>query len=422
MTAQRPAQAMLGPLRYPAFRWLATGRFVVFLGNAVAPIALAFAVLDLTGSLTDLGLVVAARALSNVAFMLVGGVLADRLPRQLVLQGSAAMGAVVQGIVAASLFGGFATVPLLIVLSALGGAVVAPALPAAAALTPQTVPPEELFRANALARLAVTSAMVAGAALGGTLVAVLGPAWGITVDALTFLLAAACFARVRVPGLDRSTTEPSNPLADLREGWTEFRRRTWVWAIVLQFMVVNAVIVGSISVIGPAVADATIGRQAWGIVLAAETAGFALGGVIALRSRRTLSLRFGVGLIAFEAIPLIVLAEAPRLLLLVPAMLISGLALQQFTIIWDVSLQEHVPADRLARVYSYDAVGSFVAIPVGQVLAGPLAEEFGVDGTLHGAAILLLVATLAVLSTPSVRAVRRVTTAKSTSAVPGETT
>lgn len=406
VTQQPPAPGMFAPLRHQAFRWLALGRFTNFVGNAVAPIALAFAVLDLTGSLVDLGLVVAARSVANVALMLYGGVLADRLPRAVVLQGSALAAGVTQAFVAVSVLAGFATVPLLVVLAVVNGAAAAPALPAAAALTPQTVPADELQPANALVRMSVNVALVGGAAFGGVLVGWVGPGWGIALDALTFLVAAACFARVRVPPLAR-TGGPSTPLADLRAGWYEFRSRTWVWTVVLQFMVVNAVIMGAISVIGPKIADDTFGRQLWGLVLAAETAGLVLGGLLVLRLRRRLSFRLALGLIAVEAVPLIVLAEAPRVLLLIPAMLLSGMALEQFSIVWDVALQQQIPPDKLARVYSYDALGSFVAIPVGQVVAGPLAVAYGERTTLLWAAALLVAATVGALCSPGLRDLAR---------------
>ncbi|WP_030428392.1 MFS transporter [Allokutzneria albata] len=394
---------MRKPLRHKPFRFLMAGRTIVHLGNAVAPIALAFAVLDLTGSMIDLGVVVGARSIANVVLLLFGGVLADRLPRALVLQGSTTLAGLTQGLVATSVLGGFASVPLLIGLSVLNGAAAAASIPATASFVPQTVPAELLRPANALARMGVTTATIVGTSAGGLLVAAVGPGWGIAFNAATFLAASVLFGRMRFATAVVSTVERSRPLAELREGWREFTSRTWVWAVVLQFMVVNAVIVGTTAVLGPVIADATFGRAAWGVVLAAEMAGALVGGIVAARWQPRRALFAGVALTLVEAVPLVVLAEAPKVLFLVPTMFLVGMAIEQFVVGWDVALQQNVPPDKLARVYSYDALGSYVAIPVGEMAAGPLAEHFGMRATLVGGAVLLVLATLGALCSKEVR-------------------
>ncbi|GAB3599052.1 MFS transporter [Angustibacter peucedani] len=397
----------LEPLQHSGFRWLLGGRFANFLGNAVAPVALAFAVLDLTGSVSDLGLVVGARSLANVALLLFGGVLADRLPRPLVLRGSAMAAALTQGVVAALVLTGTATIPLLVGLEAINGAVAALAFPASAALTPQTVPGHLVRQANAVLRLAINTALVGGAAVGGVLVAVVGPGWGIAADALSFAVSAACFARITVPRVVAADGAAERPLAQLREGWGEFVSRTWVWAVVVMAMFVNAAYSGGLVVLGPSVADDTFGRKAWGLALAAQTVGMIAGGLIALRWQPRRSLNLGVWLLLGAALPLLVLAEAPSLGVLSVSLFVSGVGLEQFGVAWDVSMQQNVPPDRLARVYSYDAVGSFVAIPAGEIAVGPVAHQIGVTPTLTACAVVVVVATAACLSSRSVRTLTR---------------
>lgn len=403
------ATGSLAPLRYRPFRNLVTGRVLTALGNGVAPIALAFAVLDLTGSVADVGLVVGARSLANVVFMLFGGVLADRLPRHLVLVGSSLLAAGTQGAVAALVLTGTATIPLLMSLGAVNGVVAAFAFPATAALVPQTVPETVRRAANAVNRLASNAAMIIGAALGGVLVAAVGPGWGLAADALTFLLSGLAFARVRVPELRQRGTAGPGVLTDLREGWREFAGRTWVWVVVLAFMLINAALAGAHQVLGPAVADATIGRSGWGLVLATETTGMVVGGLIALRLRVRRLLLLGV-VCCFAEVPLVValaltadLAGTLRLPVLVLSALVAGMAIEQFGVAWDTSLQDQIPADRLARVYSYDMLGSILAMPVGQVVAGPVALAVGTRSTLLGAAGIVLLATLGMLASRDVR-------------------
>ncbi|WP_420117923.1 MFS transporter [Micromonospora sp.] len=394
---------MLAPLRYAAFRRLVAGRLVNMVGNAVAPVALAFAVLDLTGSVRDLGLVVGARSLMNVLFVLFGGVLADRVPRRLVLVGSNLLGASTQAAVAALVLTGTATIPLLLALGAANGVVSALAQPASAAATPQTVPAELIQPANAIIRLGMNAGMIGGTALGGLLVAAVGPGWGLAVDAVTFAVAAVAFAGVRVPAA-RGGAVRTGVVADLREGWTEFAARTWVWVVVLGFMVLNAALAGGVSVLGPAVADATIGRSAWGLVLAAQTVGMVVGGVVALRLRVRRLLLLGVVCMVAESLLLLALALTPTLVALLAAALVVGIAVEQFSVAWETSIAQHVPADRLARVYSYDMLGSFVAIPLGQVAVGPAAAVVGTRDTLL---ILAALVVLSVLGMVSSRAVRR---------------
>jgi predicted MFS family arabinose efflux permease len=312
--------------------------------------------------------------------------------------------AVTQTAVAALVLTGTATIPLLIALSAANGTVAAFAYPAAAALTPQTVPVALIQPANALNRLGMNAAMIGGASLGGALVAGVGPGWGLAVDAATFALAALAFAglrvvAVRLPG----TSSRRNTLLELRDGWREFTSRTWVWLVVLGCMVLNAVVVGGVNVLGPAVADQTIGRSAWGLVLAAQTTGMVVGALIALRLRVRRLLLLGVLCLLGEAPLLVILGVAPSFVALVLAAFACGLAVEQFDVAWETSMQQHIPADRLARVYSYDMLGSFLAIPLGQVAAGPAALAIGTGPTLLAAAALVVIAVPAMLVSRDVR-------------------
>ncbi|MCO8276443.1 MFS transporter [Actinoplanes sp. TRM 88003] len=411
----------LAPLRIPAFRLLLGGRTINALGNSFAPIALAFAVLDLTGSATDLGLVVGARTLVNVIFLLFGGVLADRMPKHLLMVGASLAAFVTQAIVATLVLTGTANIPLLIVISAVNGMVGALALPATSSILPQIVPADIRQQANGLNRVALNTAAVLGAPLAGIVVAATNPGWGIAVDSVTFLVSAVLFAFLRVPppvqaepapGVigDEQTpgeaaVEPSRPniFADLRTGWTEFRSRTWLWVVVAGFCVLNAAWSGSLFVLGPVVADEAIGRRAWGLVLAAETLGMIVGALLAIRLRMRRLLFFGVFSTLFMSLPVVILGVYPHLWLLIGGALVAGLMVEQFGIAWETTMQEHIPADKLARVYSYDMVGSFVAIPVGQMAVGPIAQAVGLESTLVGAAVLMTAAVIFMLLSRDVR-------------------
>lgn len=407
-TGQRPG--LLAPLRHREFRWLAAGRVATYLGNTIAPVALAFAVLDLTGSLVDLGMVVGARSAAMVVLLLFAGVLADRLPRAVILQGASAAAAVSQVTIAVSVFAGFASIPLLVVMNVVNGAVAAVSLPAASALTPQTVPADLLRPANAVSRLGMNAARVAGAPLGGLLSALAGSGWAVASTSLAFLAASVCYHRIRLEKRAAPTEPSTRTLTALREGWREFVARPWVWVVVLQFMVVNAVATGCIQVLGPSIADRTFGRTAWGLILGAQTVGAVVGGVLASRWRPRRALFFGVALTVADVLPLLTLAGAPMVGVLLVAMFITGIAVEQFDIAWDVSLQHHIPEDKLAKVYSYDAIGSLIAMPIGEIAVGPVATALDAPATLIIGAALVVTATVAALCSRSIRTLTEDTT------------
>ncbi|EPK7358850.1 MFS transporter [Kluyvera ascorbata] len=387
---------------FSAFRHLFFARLLTVLGNGIAPIALAFAVLDIGGSVSDLGIVVASRSLFNVAFLLIGGVLADRYSRSRVLVSSSLVAAISQAIVAWLVLEGSATVMSLALLGTLNGAAAGIALPASSALVPQTVPAQNLRQANALIQLGIYSGTVIGASLGGILIAAVGPGWGLAIDALGFAFAAPLYRLIRVAAIKVGEAQ-SNILLDLKEGWKEFASRAWVWSIVVQFTIINAAFSGIVMVLGPVIADASFGRASWGIIIAAQSVGLIVGSFLALRWRPRRDLFIGAMLVALCAVPIFLLSQPASAPWLVAAFFIAGVAFGLFGVSWAHSLQTHIPPEKLARVYAYDAVGSFVAIPFGELVAGPLAARFGTSDVLLVAALAVVVATAGVGLVPAIR-------------------
>jgi MFS family permease len=323
----------------------------------MAPTALAFAVIDLTGSKGDLGFVLAARTAPQVVFLLAGGIWADRLPRNQVMVGSSLASGATQGLVALLLLTDNAQLWHLLVLSALNGSSTAFFFPASAGIVPQIVPPGMTQQANALLRLALNSSHVLGAALGGALVAAASPGWAIAVDAATFGAGAFFIGAIRLPGTLR--LELPSFLAELKVGWREFRSRTWLWVIVLQFSVVNAAEGGSLNVLGPVQAKAHLGGAgAWGAILACMAAGLIAGGLVMLRfhpQRLLLVATFGVLLM----IPTLTLLAFPAPTVAIAATaLATGFGIEIFAVLWDTTMQQQISGEMLSRVYSYDMLGS----------------------------------------------------------------
>jgi MFS family permease len=405
----------LGPFRSRPFRLLFAGELVSFLGTAVAPIALAFAVLDLTGSATDLGYVLAAGWLPQIVFILVGGVLGDRLPRHLVMVGANAISAAAQGASAALLLSGVAEPWHLAALQAVRGTATALFFPAAQAVVPQVVDARLLQPANALIRLAQNASTVVGAGVGGIVVAAAGPGWAIAFDAATYVASALILVPMRVPTvlIERGETI----VRELIEGWNEFRAREWLWVIVVSASIGNLVATASFNVLGAVVAKRYLGgAAAYGAIVACLGAGFIAGGVLSLRWRPVRPLLVSV-LVLLPVVGTIACYAGVRVTIVIAAVaFFAGVGLEIFGVNWITALHEHIPARVLSRVNSYDALGSFVFIPLGLVIAGPLAARFGVTNTLWAFVAIGLVSILAPLLSRDVRTLRRVETESYTAA------
>lgn len=387
---------------------MARGRTAGFFGNGMAPVALAFAVLDLTGSVTQLGLVVGVRSVAAIVTTTFGGVLADRFPRRLLLQSTSFGAAVTQAVAGLTLLGGVASVQLLMLLSALNGALAAVELPTTTALVSQTVPGELLRRANALLRTFTSVATLCGAAGGSLVIGWAGPSWGILVDSASFAVAGLFFGRVRVGAVVHASARGSM-IGDLREGWSEFARHRWLWTVVLHASVWQLVWAGSVQVIGPAVAEAGVGARTWGLVLAAQTLGAIAGGLLALHWKPRAALATGVLLTSVSAALPWALAAEPQPALLIPAAFLTGVAMEQVNIALTVAVQERIAPGQLARVTSYQVLGSLAAVPFGQLLAGPLSAAYGQGHVLVAAGACIVAVTLAALAVPDVRTTGRAT-------------
>lgn len=393
------------PLRYAAFRWLLAGSTVNMLGGSIAPVALTFAVLDLGGSATDLGLVLGLYALADVVAIMFGGVLGDRLPRTVMMQGSSAAAALVQGFAAASLIGGWSSIPLLAGIGVANGALGALGSPSSQAITPQTVPARVLPDAVSWRRLCRNVAQIVGAGAAGLLVVWIGTGWCLAIDASSFVVAALCYSRIRVPS--SSSPAKATVMADLRAGAREVFRHTWLWVLILQALLYHLFYGGAQGVLGPIVVADTISIPAWGWALASMMTGFVAGGLVTLRWRPRRLLYVGTCLLALTALFPAAMAFSDSLLVLLAGAFSHGFGLEIFSVAWDLAIQQNVAPDKLARVYSFDMAGSFISRPLGLALTGPVAELVGFRSWLAVVAAVIAITTAAALITPDVRRLER---------------
>jgi predicted MFS family arabinose efflux permease len=404
---------MTGPLRLTAFRCLFAARAISYVGTYLAPIAVAFAILDNGGGATAVGLSFAAWTLAQVAMLAFGGVVGDRVPRRTVMIGSDIASATVRTAMGVLLVSGHAEVWQLIALQAGGGAAVAFYSPASYGLVREVVPEEELQPANGLLSIARNAAFPLGAAIGGSIVALIGPGAALLVDAGTYATSAFLLSRIHVRSIARAG---AGLLRELRDGWSAFVEQTWVWVLVLYISLYFLITYAPFFVLGPYVAKHSMnGVSSWAFVVTGEGVGALLGGLAALRWRPRQPMVITGLLMMVTAAQNLILAFHPATLLLSLAATGSGFAFALGSVVWDTTLQRKVAPEKLARVASYGWMGAMVFLPAGYALAGPIAMAIGLKTYLLISAAWIVASTLFVVR---VRAVREVGLDDRTDAVP----
>jgi MFS family permease len=383
------------------FRLLFAGQAASLLGDGMVSVALAFAVLELTGSATDLGIVLAARTIPLVAFLLAGGVWADRLPRRAVMIAADVARLAAHGAMAALLIAGEAQVWSLAALAAVTGLATAFFTPAISGLMPAVVSAERLQQANALRGLAMAGGQIAGPALAGVLVVSAGPGWALAVDAATYGVSAVFLVRIPMPPHVR--VEARSFVADLREGWDDFRSRTWLWTSVAGAALGN-MLFAAYMVLGPFVADRELGGAgAWALITSAFGAGSLAGGLVVLRIDPPRPMLLGTLAVSLFTLPLAFLAIPTPVAVTAAACLFAGAGLMVSNNLWETTMQRHVPPAKLSRVTSYDWFGALAMQPIGMLIWGPIGGAIGASAALWIAFAILLASILALLGVREIR-------------------
>ncbi|WP_406204987.1 MFS transporter [Streptomyces decoyicus] len=387
---------------------LLTGATVIAnLGSSGALIATAFAVLAAGGSATDVGLVAAARTIPLVLFLLIGGAVADRLPRHRVMVAANALSCVSQGLFALLVLAGEPRLWQMALLAALGGTGQAFFAPASEGMVLASVTGEQAGRAFAVFRMGMNGANIGGTALGGALVAAVGPGWVLAIDSAAFALAGALRAFLDVGGVP-ARAPGGGVLHDLRDGWREVASRRWLWAVVVQFSIVNAVVAAAEAVYGPLVAEQHLGGPGpWGLALAAFGAGTVGGALLMTRVRPHRLLLTGALCVFPLALPSAALAVPLPAGGLTAVMFGTGIAVEVFAVTWMTALHQEIPEEKFSRVSSYDWLGSLAVVPLATALAGPVQDLVGRTAALWGCSALIALLTAAVLCVPEVRRLTR---------------
>jgi MFS family permease len=355
-----------------------------------------------TGSATDLGLILGSQALALVALLLLGGVWADRLPRHRIMVVADLVRAALHTVLAALIFTGAVRVWQLAVIEAAFGAAQAFFQPAYTGLIPQTVPEPLIQEARALTQSMENVAFLVGPALATGLVLGVGAGEAFVFDAATFVLSALLLLRVRPRA--RGAAVPAAPmLQELRAGLDEVRSRTWVWVTIAVFTGAVLCIYAPWYALAPIVARGSYGSAGvFGLLEGVAGAGAVCGAIAGVKWRPAHPLKIGLLLVlAWPLLGLLLALRAP-LAFVTAVALATGFGFSLLMIWWETALAEHIPPHALSRVSAYDWMGSLALLPLGYLLAGPLAGALGVRTVLGfgaGIGILLLVVALAPRST-----------------------
>ena len=395
----------LGPLQEANFRRLWIGQTTSAAGDGMTGVALTFAVLGLGGSAADLGLVLASFMVPRVVFMLVGGVWADRLPRRGIMIGSDLVRAAAQVVLAVAAFTATGQLWVFMAASFASGAASAFFQPASTGLIPQTVSAERLQQANATLALSQSTAFMVGPIVSGVVVAFAGSGWIFAFDAVTFVVAAAFLASLRVPSLGRM--QRGTFAGDLADGWREVVSRRWLVASLGAFAFGNLAF-AAFFVLGPVTVDRLYGGASdWGLLMGLFGLGGVLGGALSLRLRPNRPLIAAFGMLLLAPAMLLLLSTTPPLAALAVGMVAFSSSIAFVNTVWHTTVQEQVPPESISRVSSYDWMVSLLIFPAGSALAGPMADAIGTREALFAFAAIAGIPVLLVLLVRSVRDVRR---------------
>ena len=404
--------------RYPVlgirdFRLLLADRLIAPASVGFSIVGVSFAVLKATDSATDLSYVLAAQIAPALVFALIGGVAADRFPPQRVIVAANLFMALGEGTFGVLVLTGRTPLWAMIGLETITGTGAAIFYPASQALLPRLVPRGLLQEASAISRLAMNTGQMSGAAVAGLLVAAAGAGWALLLCGIGMVTTVPLLLSIRGSRPDAGNKPVAarvpapSMLTELREGWSEFRSHTWLWVIVAQFCVVMMAWYGAFSVLGPVVAREHLGGPAaWGAITAADAFGLIAGGLASLRFTPGRPMLFVVLTGGAVAISPLSLAMVLPLAAVCVASFGLGVFVEMMMVQWTVTMARNIPSDKLARVSSYDVLGSVMAMPAGALIAGPLGTAIGISRAQYAAAAAIILASALALIPRDIRTMR----------------
>ncbi|MER5426872.1 MFS transporter [Streptosporangium roseum] len=399
----RAVREAIAPLTVRDFRHYYFGHTASTFGDALTPLAIAFAVLHLTGSPADLGIVILSTRIPIIALSLLGGALGDRFSRRNVMLVADLMRFLAQGATATLLLSGTARIWMIVVLQLIAGMGSALFNPASVGLVVSLAGKERVQEANSLLSMSRSITSILALSVAGAMAATIGPGWAILIDAATFLVSAAFLSRLPRAVATQRPAASTGLLASIKGGLAEVTRRSWLLVSVIHVALTNLIVVAPFLVLGPYVADEHLGgAPAWSAIGIAYAVGGLAGGFAAVRWKpsRPVGATLAVFLL-MTPLPALLAVPAP-LWLLLPAALLAGVEVVIYNVLQTTVIQRHVPDHLIARASSVVTLGSLAAAPLGMGLAGPAALVFGSGTVLVAGAVLAVLVTVTALLVPSV--------------------
>jgi len=399
---------ILQPLRSRDFAMLTAGSTVSLLGDGFFFVALAWQVYEISNVPTALSVVWIAWTLPSVIFLLIGGALADRYDRRLLMVGADIIRALAIGAMGVLSVANQIEIWHIAVLISFVGLGDALFNPASTAIVPDLVPDKDLPQANALiGTIRPLMVRLAGPALAGFVIAAVGSGAAFLIDAVSFLVSAVAIVAIRSrPMHVLEGHGVRQTIRQVREGLGFVRRTPWVWATLVSAMLSLLVFFGPVETLVPYLMknQLNLGPESLGLLFAvggvgAIVTGVAIGQFGLPRKRITImyaSWSLGVALMAIYGL----MTELWHALI---ASFITHSLFQLGQVIWTTLLQTLVPRKLLGRVTSVDWLVSTGLVPVSFALTGPAAETFGAAETMVGASLLGAVLMGMLLFVPGVR-------------------
>lgn len=396
------ARDHLQVLGEPNLQRLLAAQLTSFSGDFIVIAALPFAVFSIGGSGTEVSIAFGISGLFEVALVLFGGAIGDRFARRSIMIAADLTRLASQAILAALLITGEAQFWQLLLVQIVQGSGAAFFNPSMSGLVPEVVPEKYIEDANALLTIVLAAGAMLGPALAGVVIALGSAGWAFAVDALTFGVSAALLARIRIAS--PAPSAEGSLIGVLVEGWGHFRRQTWLWIVVLEFSLLNALVFGPFQVLGASAAKESLGGPgSWALILAAAGGGRLVGGLVALIWRPRRPLFTSLALLASWAAPLTLLAVAAPLPTIAGSAFVAGTTIGVFGAIWHSTMQTKIRKDQLSRMSSYDWLGSLGLLPFGYAIASGSQALIGSDATLAASALIIVIATAIVIPQPAIR-------------------
>nr|WP_311203336.1 MFS transporter [Streptomyces gossypii] len=392
-------------------------RAVARLGDAMLPIALSAGLLQYGHGAGAIGYAMASFSVCFAGFVVFGGVFADRMNTRWLMVGSDVVRIGTQGLAAGLFFSGHVVLWQICAIGAVNGIAAGTFQPGVASTVPRVA--RDVQGANGAIRTAESLAMLAGPAVAGMFVAVASAGGVFAAHAATYALSALCLLLLRLPepvtgragaGAGTGGAAAGSPgkarssyRADLAEGWREFRARSWMWGVILIWMVLMITVTGPLVPLTASEIIPNQGAGAYGLVNSALGAGTVVGGLVAMRVRPARLLRAGsLSLFGFGLYPASVGLQLPMGAVLA-CTAAAGAASAFWGVMWATSVQTQIPGPILNRIHAYEVAGSLAMMPAGQALAGPAAALFGGRTVLVASGVAAVLVCCALLSVPAIR-------------------